>query len=431
MSGLMKCVALVITVLLIAETKAATKQRVILVLIDGLRYDLFNTTMSSLDSMAIKGVKAEYINPVFPSLSLPSMYSIATGLYVESHGAVYNVFYDIESGHTSDPFSTAKIPAFYDTGVEPIWVTAQRNGLKTGLYQFPGGGVPVKGVSPSKNLDITLQTKNTSFNERVDDIMLWLTEDDLDLVFLHYIPLDFALHYAGGIGSPAMSAKIREVDEGIDYLFEKLKENKLLNTTNVIVTADHGHLEVAEQLKLFDYIDADDVELVPSSTYPFVPILPKDGKEETIYESLKNAHPNITVYKKEEFPNDLHYANNVKVLPILVMADPPYVIITGNQSTLFTQHGYPNTVPEMRSIFYAQGPSFKSGHIAQPFNEVSIYPLLCELLGLEPLPNNGSLSVVSDLVQYVKYVTSGQRLVAVETTSFLLMLASALQLAHQ
>lgn len=46
----------------------------------------------------------------------------------------------------------------------------------------------------------------------------------------------------------------------------------------------------------------------------------------------------------------------------------------------------------MKMIFRAFGPDFKKNFLAEPFDSVSIYPLMCKLLGVVPEANNGSLS---------------------------------------
>lgn len=55
-------------------------------------------------------------------------------------------------------------------------------------------------------------------------------------------------------------------------------------------------------------------------------------------------------------------------------------------------HGFNNQEMDMKAIFRAFGPDFRKKFLAEPFDSVSIYPLMCKLLGVDPAPNNGSLS---------------------------------------
>ena len=45
-----------------------------------------------------------------------------------------------------------------------------------------------------------------------------------------------------------------------------------------------------------------------------------------VFQALDGAHPNLHVFKREDFPKRLHYANNARNLKIIGYADPPYEI---------------------------------------------------------------------------------------------------------
>ncbi|VVA94778.1 unnamed protein product [Arabis nemorensis] len=52
--------------------------------------------------------------------------------------------------------------------------------------------------------------------------------------------------------------------------------------------------------------------------------------------------------------------------------------------------GYDNKYFSMRSIFIGHGPRFKSGKKVPSFENVQIYNVVAEILGLRPTSNNGS-----------------------------------------
>ena len=65
----------------------------ILISIDGFRWDyLARYAAPVLQQLAAQGVRAERMNPVFPSKTFPNHYSLVTGLYPEHHGIVSNWF---------------------------------------------------------------------------------------------------------------------------------------------------------------------------------------------------------------------------------------------------------------------------------------------------------------------------------------------------
>lgn len=61
-------------------------------------------------------------------------------------------------------------------------------------------------------------------------------------------------------------------------------------------------------------------------------------------------------------------------------------------------HGYNNTLPSMHPVFVARGPAFRQNYIKASMRSVDLYPLMCHILSIPPLPNNGSLSNVQDLL---------------------------------
>lgn len=52
----------------------------------------------------------------------------------------------------------------------------------------------------------------------------------------------------------------------------------------------------------------------------------------------------------------------------------------------------------MHPVFVARGPSFRTGYTMASMRSVDLYPLMCSILGIQALPNNGSLMSVRDLL---------------------------------
>lgn len=59
---------------------------------------------------------------------------------MESHNVVHNCYYDYENDQIAHGtfYSTLAINEWWDNGYENIWVTAAKQGLKSGGYLFPG-----------------------------------------------------------------------------------------------------------------------------------------------------------------------------------------------------------------------------------------------------------------------------------------------------
>ena len=98
-------------------------------------------------------------------------------------------------------------------------------------------------------------------------------------------------------------------------------------------------------------------------------------------------------YRKKDIPSHLHYQNNNRIAPILIMLDPGAAIYEkrSDPQTQSGLHGYDNRLDEMQTIFVGYGPSFAKGITLENLETVDIYPLLAHLTGMRPQPNNGTL----------------------------------------
>src|ERR1041385_3603809 len=116
---------------------------VLLVSIDGFRYDYFGKTSTpNLDSIMDRGVRARYMIPSFPSKTFPNHYSIVTGLYPAHHGIVANNIFDPATGRL---FATGKREEVRDPmwwGGPPIWTLMELNGRTSAPLFWPGSEAP-------------------------------------------------------------------------------------------------------------------------------------------------------------------------------------------------------------------------------------------------------------------------------------------------
>lgn len=171
------------------------------------------------------------------------------------------------------------------------------------------------------------------------------------------------------------------------------------DTLNLIITSDHGMTQCSEErlIELDQYLDKDHYTLIDQS--PVAAILPKEGKFDEVYEALTHAHPNLTVYKREEIPERWHYKYNSRIQPIIAVADEGWHILQNKSDDfLLGNHGYDNALAEMHPIFLAHGPAFRKNFSKEAMNSTDLYPLLCHLLNITAMPHNGSFWNVQDLL---------------------------------
>src|SRR4051794_41158848 len=129
-----------------AQTGSGT---VVLVALDGFHPSYLDRAPARhLRKLASEGVRARWLTPVFPSLTFPNFYSIATGLYPEHHGIVSNTIND----SVLDRFSLRDTAVVHDPrwwGGVPIWVTAERQGKREAKFFWPRSDEAVDGEEPN------------------------------------------------------------------------------------------------------------------------------------------------------------------------------------------------------------------------------------------------------------------------------------------
>jgi predicted AlkP superfamily pyrophosphatase or phosphodiesterase len=98
---------------------------------------------------------------------------------------------------------------------------------------------------------------------------------------------------------------------------------------------------------------------------------------------------------------------DILILPELgyYLADERGIFRYQNNSALFKtdvfgEHGYGPEYREMHGIFYANGPSIKEGLKIDRFENIHIYPLICQILGLPiPVEIDGDVEVLAPILK--------------------------------
>nr|XP_055031565.1 ectonucleotide pyrophosphatase/phosphodiesterase family member 7.1 isoform X1 [Misgurnus anguillicaudatus] len=386
------------------------KNKLLLVSFDGFRWDYDrDVDTPNLDRMAEEGVKATYITPPYVTMTSPSHFTLLTGRYIENHGVIHNNWFNVTTQEKEQYYMTQFKNEYWDNGSLPIWITAQRQGLKTGSHYFPGTAASYQNETvQEQKVEVRFydHTNETVWRENVDTVIgKWFKEKDLDLVTLYFGDPDETGHKHGP-DSPERREAVKKVDRTVGYIRETVKKHGLSNKLNIIITADHGMSTVFKGENVNEII----LSKIPGFSLSDLKfhmvdygasgiVLPKDGRHDKVYKALKGGHPNLHVYTKEDMPGRLHYANHPRILPIILYADPGYVINGFYPfQTNIGEHGYDNEVMDMKAFFRAVGPDFHKNLLVGPFESVNVYALMCHLLGITPEVNDGSLDVTRHML---------------------------------
>lgn len=372
-----------------------TSDPVLLISIDGLRADYLQRGLTpNLSRIASEGVRAEWMNPSYPSLTFPNHYAIVTGLRPDHHGIVHNNMSDAELG----TFKLSDREAVGDArwwGGEPIWIGAMKSGQRAATLFWPGSEAPIGGMHPTywKNYD-----EKVSYDARVDQVLAWLSEPAATrprVVTLYFDHVDHAGHDHGPDSAEVRDALV-EADRAIGRLLDGLASRGLGDRVNLIVVSDHGMATVAPDhvIAIEDMVSTEEAKVV--SVGQVIGIAPNPGFEAQAERKLLGAHPHYDCWRKGELPARWRYGTHPRVPPILCQmhegwdALPRSAAVKRKQGGPRGSHGYDPALPSMHAIFIAHGPAFRRGVVLPAFDNVDVYPLLARLTGVTPAPNDGN-----------------------------------------
>ncbi|XP_026089371.1 ectonucleotide pyrophosphatase/phosphodiesterase family member 5-like isoform X1 [Carassius auratus] len=373
------------------------QSQLLLVSFDGFRWDYVNRVPTpNFRALMDEGVQVEQVENTYITKTYPNHYTLVTGLHAETHGLVANEMYDPIHNRSFSMEGPEVYDAWWWEEAVPLWVTNQKAGRKSGAAMWPGSDVAIGGTFPTHYLSYNA---SMPFETRVNKLIDWFSGPEaINFGVLYWEEPDESGHNLGP-ESPLMDVVIADIDEKLGFLREKLKTAGLYDKVNLIVTSDHGMAQLSHDkiIELDTYVSRDLYTWIDKS--PVVGILPKEGKLEEVYSLLKNANPNMLVYKKEEIPDHYHYRHNVRIMPLIIEAKEGWTVMQNrNASFMLGNHGYNNSLPSMHPVFVARGPAFRRDYTKASMRSVDLYPLMCSILGLKPLPNNGSLSSVQDVL---------------------------------
>ncbi|KAJ3255774.1 hypothetical protein HK103_006032 [Boothiomyces macroporosus] len=290
---------------------------VILVSLDGTRPEYLQRGLTpNLNKIGSGGYMSDMI-PVFPSITFPNHYSLATGLIVG------NVFYDPVLNDTfvyTDPVKNSESKWWNG---EPIWITAVKNGLKSAVCFWPGSEAPVKGLYATYWKKFN---QSTTIDEKLGIIFNWIDlppSQRPSIISVYFPDIDHSGHVAGP-NSEMVNNTLMEIDNGFGKLMQGLVDRDIQSSTEIVVVSDHG-MGSTDPTKVI-YMD----DLVPEGDYDviyngvLVYLYPKDKtKTVEIAEKFKQeakASGNFRIWLKEEIPYDVHY-NSTRVGPILLIPE--------------------------------------------------------------------------------------------------------------
>lgn len=393
-------------------TVAETEQSLLIISIDGLRHDYLSLHQAPmLAELAAGGVHVKQLQPVFPSKTFPNHYSLVTGLHPERHGIVDNSMYDPEHQRQFAMSMADQVADGFWWQGEPIWITAELQGVKAATYFFPGSEAEIKGKRPSYWFPYVHETPN---RERTEQVLAWLALPEAErprVITLYFSDVDSAGHNYGP-RSEQVAQALAEVDAELTYLVQTLRERGQAEQVNLIISSDHGMAEVDQR----KYIIADELfdgSLTQNVRFSreIVSIFPKEGREELLYQQIAERYnpEQMRLYRKHELPERFQHQHHVRIAPIILLAEQPWIFVRRSllpglkaDPSFFRargSHGYDNTEPDMQGMLIAYGPAFKQQATVAQLSMVDFYNVMARVVGLTPAPNQGDPRALSLLLR--------------------------------
>nr|XP_033789096.1 ectonucleotide pyrophosphatase/phosphodiesterase family member 2 isoform X13 [Geotrypetes seraphini] len=374
--------------------------------VDGFRASYMNKgsdVMPNIEKLRSCGTHSPYMRPVYPSKTFPNLYTLSTGLYPESHGIIGNSMHDPVFDAN---FSLRGREKFQHRwwGGQPIWITSVKQGVKAGTFFWPVV------ISHERRILTMLQWLHLPDNER-------------PYVYAFYSEQPDSAGHKYGPYSSEMATPLKEIDKIVGQLMDGLKQMKLHRCVNVIFVGDHGMEDATcERTEyLTDYLsNLDDIQLVPgtlgrirsrSSNNPKY-----DPKAVMANLTCKKPDQHFKPYWKQHLPKRLHYANNRRIEDIHLIVERRWHVarrFSDTQKRMIKgkcfyhgDHGYDNKISSMQTVFVGYGPTFKYKTKVPPFENIELYNMMCDLLGLKPAPNNGTHGSLNHMLRTALYKPS-------------------------
>ncbi|MBV1901734.1 MAG: ectonucleotide pyrophosphatase/phosphodiesterase, partial [Kordiimonadaceae bacterium] len=369
----------------------------------------------TLRALAATGVRSKGMIPAMPSMTFVNLYSLATGLHPEHHGFTSNFPYDRKLGRAFDRARDAQNPVWW--GGEPIWITAEKQGVKSATYFWVGSEVAYDGVRPTfwKTFD-----REKEYGERVTEMLSWFAKPAADrprFASLYFSAVNRAAHDFG-VGSDQERAAVALVDRHVGDLITGMKKLGLYEQTNIIIVSDHGFTNLADDrvINLDKIVDLSQLTIpdwhpgVGPVYLPFMNVYGDSAEIKIALKALKGAHPNMQIHERGNFPEAYHFDHPDRAPDFMILADVGWALyaseggnkplpavgsVPGTRGT----HGYDNRHQDMHATFIAAGPKFNRGQIVESFENIEVYGILACALGISPARTDGNIKNVAHFLK--------------------------------
>ncbi len=363
------------------------KPVVILVSVDGYRWDYPDRFPSpAIRRLVEEGQRAERLVPVWPTLTFPNHYSLVTGLPPAEHGLVGNEFPADGRWYAIRDRSAVEDGRFY--GGEPLWVTAERNGMVSASFFWVGSEAPIGGLQPTHwyRYDKTIPAE-----ARVNQVLAWLDEPPETrphFITLYFEQLDDQSHWSG-VGSPEFRQALETVDRAIGRLLDGIDALPADRPVYLVLVSDHGQMpfDDAPPFVLEDHLYLEGLALIDKGPAVYAwQGTPDRVAARKLAETVNAAWPDGRAYTRDTAPAHWGLADNERFPDLVFQADAGKAVVSRHirlGAITAGDHGWAPEVGEMHGMFIVRGPGITPGSRRGATPVTAVQPLVLDWLGLE------------------------------------------------
>jgi len=159
----------------------------------------------------------------------------------------------------------------------------------------------------------------------------------------------------------------------------------------LMLTSDHGMADTGSVriVQLGDLIDTTGLRVGFSGPVTTLHVSPEAGTPAAVRDRLNAKLQHGKAYLRAEMPERYHFRASPRGGDVVVVMDEGWLMATSilNRGLIqreWGEHGWDPDLPSMKAIFLLAGPGIPAGVTIPEVENIDVYPLMTELLGLSP-----------------------------------------------
>jgi predicted AlkP superfamily pyrophosphatase or phosphodiesterase len=364
-----------------ARTAGESGTTLVILSLDGVRHDYPDRVRGGAFSrLRREGVRARRMEPPFPASTLPAHATLATGCHPERHGILNSRFRDARRGE----FNRSNDPDWL--ACEPLWVSAERQGIKSGVLNWFGSYGAWRGTRATRHDEAYRERTD---RETVGIVLRWLrlpAGRRPRLIMATLKGVDHPGHRYGP-DSAEVERRLRFEDGVLSFLLDRVETLPDGENVNLVIVSDHGMARRGGSLDPAAALSRARIRNRTFCSGGSANVYLERRRDRDRAREVLSGMSGLEVFPVESLPEDLRYrfpgrtGDLVLVAPVgtkLGREPPEPEGVDGGA------HGYRGSEEAMGGIFFGWGPAFRRGGEIDRIRAVDLYSIACRLLGIRP-----------------------------------------------